>query len=266
MDLGLDGRSGRGRSGRRSPIAFWADHPDWKLNKNLPVRLQCNYHLVCDNVLDVTQLTYVQPTTIDANVAGGIRARDTGDRKRLARRTLDRRQAAFTRLQGRRRLFRGMWTGLLASSTAHPNFCVNYKQQLRPATRMGPRSIIQSAQGRGYRPERATPETETTCHYFFAFARNFGFDIRLSKTSCRAVWRLFSLKISRCSKPSSAHERLSRREPGRQPQRCRGGARAHRILQRGHRGRAGACRPEVSVKFYAGNLTDANPFARTRTH
>ncbi len=21
-----------------------------------------------------------------------------------------------------------------------------------------------------------TPETETTCHYFFAFARNFGFD------------------------------------------------------------------------------------------
>ena len=48
------------------PAAFWADHPQWKLSKNLPVRLKCNYHLICDNVLDVTHLTYVHPTTIGA--------------------------------------------------------------------------------------------------------------------------------------------------------------------------------------------------------
>ncbi len=48
------------------PDAFWADHPDWKLTKVLPVHLRCNYHLVCDNVLDVTHLTYVHPTTIGA--------------------------------------------------------------------------------------------------------------------------------------------------------------------------------------------------------
>ncbi len=158
------------------PAAFWADHPQWKLSKNLPVRLKCNYHLICDNVLDVTHLTYVHPTTIGAMSLVEFEpvVKEAENGLRVERWITDRPPSPAYKAAGG---FTGNVDRFACIEYRVPNFCVNYSNHYEAGYGGWDKDLSRS-------PRKIevialsvpTPETETTCHYFFAFARNFGFD------------------------------------------------------------------------------------------
>ena len=158
------------------PNAFWADHPEWKLSKNPPVPLKCNYHLICDNVLDATHLTYVHPTTIGALslVEFDPVIKQGEDSIRVERWIPDRAPPPAYKTAGG---FQGNVDRFACIEYRLPNFCVNFSNSYDAGyggfdadTSRSPHKVELVA------ISLPTPETATSCHYFFAFARNFGFD------------------------------------------------------------------------------------------
>lgn len=158
------------------PNAFWCDDPAWKLSKNLPVNLKCNYHLICDNVLDATHLTYVHPTSIGAMSLTEFEPviKQGEDGLRVERWIPDRPPSPAYKAAGG---FPGNVDRFACIEYRMPNFCVNYSNNYDAGhggwdkdTSLSPHKVELVALS------VPTPETETTCHYFFAFARNFGFD------------------------------------------------------------------------------------------
>lgn len=170
------------------PHAFWADHPDWKLSKNLPVHLKCNYHLICDNVLDATHLTYVHPTSIGAMslVEFDPVIKQDGDSLRVERWILDRPPPPAYKSAGG---FPGNVDRFACIEYRAPNFCVNYSNNYDAGYGgWGKDSSLSPHKVELVALSVPTPETETTCHYFFAFARNFGFDDLAIEDFFRAAW------------------------------------------------------------------------------
>ncbi len=158
------------------PNMFWADHPAWKFTKCMPVHLACNYHLICDNVLDATHLTYVHPTTIGAMslVEFDPVIKQTEDSLRVERWILDRPPPPSYKKAGG---FPGNVDRFACIEYWTPNVCVNYGNNYDAGCGGPDGDPARSA----HKVELValsipTPETETTSHYFFAFARTFGFD------------------------------------------------------------------------------------------
>ena len=158
------------------PNMFWADHPGWKFSKCMPVHLKCNYHLICDNVLDATHLTYVHPTTIGAMSLIEFEPviKQTEDFIRVERWILDRPPPPSYKKAGG---FPGNVDRFACIEYRAPNVCVNFGNNY-DAGCGGPEGDPSKS---AHKVELVaislpTPETEQTSHYFFAFARTFGFD------------------------------------------------------------------------------------------
>ncbi len=174
------------------PNVFWADHPQWRLSMYMPEHLKCNFQLVCDNVLDVTHLTYVHPTTIGAMSLTEFEPTIelTGDMVSVTRWILDRpAPPAYAKAGG----FPGNADRLARIEYRVPNYCVNYAN-LYDKGFGGPTGDSAAS------PHKVelvaislpTPETENTCHYFFCFARTFGFnDPEIEAFFARGMLKVF---------------------------------------------------------------------------
>ena len=158
------------------PGVFWADHPQWKFTRQRVEHLKCDYRLIADNVLDATHLTYVHASSIGASAITDVEPviEHSSDHVRVSRWMLDRPPPpAYAQAGG----FTGNCDRLAAIEYRIPNFCVNFANCYDPGCG-GPDGDVSKSE---HRVELVaislpTPETTTSCHYFFAFARTFKFN------------------------------------------------------------------------------------------
>ena len=144
------------------PNWWWADHRDWAFTRPDRVHLKCNYQLISDNVLDVTHLAYVHATSIGASSITEFPA--TVEREeRLVRLTRWIRDRPPPPLYKRAGGFEGNVDRWQIVEHVPPCFTVNFAGCSDKKTKIDLMAL-----------SAPTPETETTTHYFFGFARNFG--------------------------------------------------------------------------------------------
>jgi phenylpropionate dioxygenase-like ring-hydroxylating dioxygenase large terminal subunit len=144
------------------PDWWWTAHPEWAFTRPDRVRLECNYQLIADNVLDVTHLAYVHASSIGASSITEFPATvERAERLvRLTRWIRDRPPPPLYRKAGG---FPGNVDRWQIVEHAPPCFTVNFagcKDEQRKIELMA--------------LSAPTPETERSTHYFFGFVRNFG--------------------------------------------------------------------------------------------
>ena len=144
------------------PNWWWADHPEWAFTRPDRVRLECNYQLIADNVLDVTHLAYVHATSIGASSITEFPA--TVEREeRLVRLTRWIRDRLPPPLYQRAGGFAGNVDRWQIVEHVPPCFTVNFGGVQDSRKRIDLMAL-----------SAPTPETERSTHYFFGFVRNFG--------------------------------------------------------------------------------------------
>jgi phenylpropionate dioxygenase-like ring-hydroxylating dioxygenase large terminal subunit len=144
------------------PDWWWTAHPEWAFTRPDRVRLECNYQLIADNVLDVTHLAYVHASSIGAPSITEFPATvERAERLvRLTRWIRDRPPPPLYRKAGG---FPGNVDRWQIVEHVPPCFTVNFagcKDEQRKIELMA--------------LSAPTPETERSTHYFFGFVRNFG--------------------------------------------------------------------------------------------
>ncbi len=144
------------------PSWWWADHPGWAFTRPERVRLECNYQLISDNVLDVTHLAYVHATSIGALSITEFPAKVERE-ERLVRLTRWIRDRPPPPLYQRAGGFRGNVDRWQIVEHIPPCFTVNFA-----GCQDGEKKIELMALS------APTPETARSTHYFFGFVRNFG--------------------------------------------------------------------------------------------
>jgi vanillate O-demethylase monooxygenase subunit len=159
------------------PDTHWLDDPDWACTKPGRLHYDVNYQLVNDNLLDFSHLSYVHPNTLGgseeyAQLRSKIERLPRG--LRITRWFMDRPAAPFV-------------AKLLAAKgmTGNVDRWNNY-DFLLPGVLIMDSGFAPAGQGaeKGNREggiefrhcQVVTPETENTCHYFFAQPRNFDKD------------------------------------------------------------------------------------------
>jgi phenylpropionate dioxygenase-like ring-hydroxylating dioxygenase large terminal subunit len=144
------------------PNWWWADHPEWAFTRPDRVRLECNYQLIADNVLDVTHLAYVHAGSIGApsitEFPGTVEREE-----RLVRFTRWIKDRPSPPLYQRAGGFAGNVDRWQIVEHVPPCFTVNFA-----GCKDAERKIDLMALS------APTPETERSTHYFFGFVRNFG--------------------------------------------------------------------------------------------
>ena len=144
------------------PDWWWADHPEWAFTRPDRVRLECNYQLIADNVLDVTHLAYVHAGSIGAPSITAFPG--TVEREeRLVRFTRWIKDRPPPPLYQRAGGFAGNVDRWQIVEHVPPCFTVNFA-----GCKDAERKIDLMALS------APTPETERSTHYFFGFVRNFG--------------------------------------------------------------------------------------------
>ncbi len=157
----------------------WMDHPDWRTIKGDPTfYLQCNYQLVTDNLLDLSHLSFVHETTIGtaAVVKFPITTSRAEDRVFMTRWILDSPAPA-------------MYLDFLRHNVPGYDGNVDRWQIVETSLPANSDVFVGCAVAGSGSPDgdfsqgiqfhnlnSVTPETETTCHYFYAHARYFGQD------------------------------------------------------------------------------------------
>lgn len=145
------------------------DHPDWA-GDGTHIHAQCNFQLVLDNLMDLTHETFVHAGSI-GNEAVAEAPFDVSHGERRAKVTrwmIDSVPANFwaAQLPGVPRVDRWQIIHFTAPSTIQIDVGVAPTGTGAPE---GDRS-----QGRNaWVINTITPETDSTCHYFWAFVRNF---------------------------------------------------------------------------------------------
>jgi len=152
----------------------WMDDPDWRA-KGERLDLKGNYQLLVDNLLDLTHLQFVHPTTLGTDAIAGspIKTEREGDLVRVTRWMLDGPPPPFFEKAGGfkpdDRIDR--WQIIEFTPPAFVRLDVGGARAGTGAME-GDRS-----HGVSMRNLNAiTPETETTTHYFWAQAHNFNLD------------------------------------------------------------------------------------------
>ena len=152
------------------PDFWYMDHPDWTIARPDVMHLDCNYRLIADNVLDVTHLTYVHASSIGnkAITEFPVKTEHDDGMVRLTRWILDRPPPPMYKAAGK---FEGNVDRWQIVEHVPPCYSVNDA---------GCAEVGSGAQGgdRSHGIELKavsvpTPETERSCHYFFAFPRAF---------------------------------------------------------------------------------------------
>ena len=154
------------------PKWWWADHPEWAFTRPDRVRLDCNYQLIADNVLDVTHLAYVHASSIGAPSITEFPA--TTEREehlvRLTRWIRDRPPPPLYKKAGG---FPGNVDRWQIAEHIPPCFTVNFGGCSDNQTRIDLMAL-----------SAPTPESERSTHYFFGFVRNFGLDDPATEKIC----------------------------------------------------------------------------------
>jgi vanillate O-demethylase monooxygenase subunit len=154
----------------------WLDDPAWGFGGNY-LKVEANYLLLVENLLDTTHLTFLHPTTLgtDAFAKSEFEVTREGDRLRIARWLMDHAPAPFHKQMG--------------------DFPDGMNVDRWQITHFGPPSFVKldvgsAPAGSGARQgdrrrgmnmwnlNAITPETEKTAHYFYAQAYNFKLDQR----------------------------------------------------------------------------------------
>lgn len=151
------------------PDLHWNDDPDWASDGKV-IHVKCNYRLVIDNLMDLTHETYVHGSSIGNRAVA---------------------EAPFTVThgEGRATVTRWMtdidpppfWRAQLGKPGNVDRWqIINFEAPATIAIDVGVAPAGTGApdgdrsQGvNGFVLNTITPETESTCHYFWAFARNY---------------------------------------------------------------------------------------------
>ena len=155
------------------PDLAWLDSPEWRITPGY-LRIDCNYQLLTDNLLDLTHVSYLHKNTLAGDPREAITPQETEilpDGVRAGRWML-----GFTPppLFAKAGNFDGpvdRWQ----FSTWHPPSVTYLDIGCAKAGTGAPQG--DRSQGISmWSNHLLTPETETTTHYFFSFARNFRID------------------------------------------------------------------------------------------
>jgi phenylpropionate dioxygenase-like ring-hydroxylating dioxygenase large terminal subunit len=154
----------------------WMDDPQWRFGGSY-LKVEANYLLLVENLLDTTHLPFLHPTTLgtDAFAKSEFEVAREGDRIQVARWLMDKPPAPFHKQMG------GFPDGMNVDrwQIAHfgPPCFVKLDVGSAPAgagARQGDRSKGMNM----WNLNAITPETERTAHYFYAQAYNFKLDQR----------------------------------------------------------------------------------------
>lgn len=155
------------------PDLHWNDDPAWAGDGKL-ITVQCDYRLVLDNLMDLTHEAFVHGTSIgNRAVAEAPFVATHGDRSATVTRWMEGIDPP------------PFWAGQIRSAKGYegqvdrwqiirfePPCTIAIDVGVAPAG-TGARAGDRSQGVNGYVLNTITPETETTCHYFWAFARNY---------------------------------------------------------------------------------------------
>ncbi|HWE71609.1 MAG TPA: aromatic ring-hydroxylating dioxygenase subunit alpha [Stellaceae bacterium] len=152
----------------------WMDDPAWRA-RGERLDLKGNYLLIVENLLDLTHLQFVHPTTLGTQAIAGnpIKTERSDSSVRVTRWMLDHPAPPFFQKAGRLRADQHVdrWQIIDYSPPAFVRLDVGCARTGTGAPE-GNRS-----EGISMRNLNAiTPETETTTHYFWAQAHNFAID------------------------------------------------------------------------------------------
>ncbi|MDH7798382.1 MULTISPECIES: aromatic ring-hydroxylating dioxygenase subunit alpha [unclassified Beijerinckia] len=157
------------------PDLWWCEHADWVTTRPDMVHLNADYRLIADNVLDATHLTYVHASSIGTESLTEIEPLTTqkdDEVVRVERWIYNRPPPPAYQKAGH---FTGPCDRWAAVEFHPPNFCVNFAGCV-DAGLGGPGKDLSLSQHKVELVALSlpTPETSTSQHYFFAFARAFG--------------------------------------------------------------------------------------------
>lgn len=170
------------------PDLHWNDHPDWT-SDGKTIHVSCNYKLVVDNLMDLTHETYVHGTSIgnDAVVEAPFEVTHSDRRATVTRWMLGVDPPPFWRDQlGREgKVDRWQIINFEAPST------IAIDVGVAPAGTGAPEG--DRSQGvNGFVLNTMTPETDVSCHYFWAWSRNYDVKSQARTTRIReGVSRIF---------------------------------------------------------------------------
>ena len=158
------------------PDWHWVGDEGWRTvkgNGGKPLPVACNYQLVSDNLLDISHLTYVHASSIgnDAIMDFPIKTERLNSVIKMTRMIMDRPAAPFW---GRAGNFKGNVDRWMETICEMPAFVVNDAGSVELGADMRPGHRDHGVEMRVL--NAPTPETDTSCHYFYAHARNFGID------------------------------------------------------------------------------------------
>lgn len=165
------------------PDMHWNDDPEWAGDGKM-IRVQCDYRLVVDNLMDLTHETFVHGSSIGQQaVADAPFVATHGDRTATVTRWMEGIDAppfwAGQIFQARG--YRGKvdrWQIIRFEAPCTVNIDVGVAEAgtgaIPPGGNQGDAKLSDRSKGvNGYVLNTITPETDGTCLYFWAFARNY---------------------------------------------------------------------------------------------
>jgi vanillate O-demethylase monooxygenase subunit len=155
------------------PDVHWNDDPAWEGDGGL-IRMECDYRLLIDNLMDLTHETYVHPTTIgdDKLPATPIETTSDNNRVTVTRWIEDHQPAPFWKARIRNALDRDENCDRWQVINFLPPSCITLDVGVAIAG-TGARDGDRSQGVNGYVINAITPETDRSTLYFWNFVRNF---------------------------------------------------------------------------------------------
>ena len=179
------------------PDMHWNDDPAWAGDGKM-IRVNCDYRLVLDNLMDLTHETFVHGSSIgQAAVAEAPFVATHGDRTATVTRWMEGIEAPpFWAKQIRHgRGYAGpvdRWQIIRFEAPATINIDVGVAEAGSGAPPTGEHPGDRSRGVNGYVLNTITPETDKSCLYFWAFARNYALhDQRLTHELREGVATIF---------------------------------------------------------------------------
>jgi phenylpropionate dioxygenase-like ring-hydroxylating dioxygenase large terminal subunit len=174
------------------PDLHWNDDPAWA-GDGRRIHAKCDYRLVVDNLMDLTHETFVHGSSIGqrAVAESPFKITHTDDRVTVTRWMRDIDPPPFWSYQLRKKNGAVVRADRWQIITFEPPCTVTIDVGVAP-TGTGAPEGDRSAGVNGYVLNTMTPETDTTCHYFWAFCRNYNIqDQGLTQWLREGVTRVF---------------------------------------------------------------------------
>ena len=168
------------------PDLHWNDDPEWAGDGKL-IHLECGYKLIVDNLMDLTHETFVHGASIGQRSIAEVPFEVThGTSSATVTRWMrDVEPPPFWKMQ-----LSGSTASRPARSIAGRSSTSRRRARSRSTSasrRPAPARLRATAREgvNGYVLNTMTPETERTCHYFWAFVRNYNLDDSASRPDPR---------------------------------------------------------------------------------